>query len=229
MSSTSRSTRSASSPHTRSTARRRRGAERDVFRRTGTHVHPRPLDPSRPGEGRARERDQARRRDRREAAEGLTVAGDDRGARGLRPSGRDLRRLVGGRAAPHRARLRERPARRAHRVPARDRCRGRSDRRALLDRGRVAHPVPQHARHARAAPGDRREPRGGRPPHRPRAETNRDPRRHRRLRADRDGPADAEHLHGRPRRPQRARVDLRRGHGPRVGHDHRARQDLGGA
>ena len=44
-----------------------------------------------------------------------------------------------------------------------DRRRGRVDRRPLLDRGRDAHPVPQHARHARAAPRDRREPRGGRP------------------------------------------------------------------
>ena len=63
---------------------------------------------------------------------------------------------------------------------------------------------------------------------RPRAEANVDPRRHRRLGADRDGPADAEHLHGRPRRAQRARVDLRRGHGPRRGDDRRAGEGLGG-
>ena len=173
--------------------------------------------------------DQARRRDRREAAEGLALAGDDGGARGLRPPGRDLRRLVRGRAPLHRARLRERPARRAHRVPARHRARRRGDGRALLDRGRVAHPVPQHARRARPASGDRREPRGSRSPRRPRAEAHVDPRRHRRLGADRDGPADAEHLHRRPRRAQRARVDLRRGHGPGGGDDRRTGQGLGGA
>jgi len=89
-----------------------------------------------------------------------------------------------------------------------DRPRGCGHRRALLDRGRVAHSVPQHARCPRVAPGDRREPRGGRPPHRHRAEAIVDPRWHRRFSTHRDGPADPEHLHGRPRRPQRARVDL---------------------
>ena len=67
--------------------------------------------------------------DRRAAAEGRALAGDDRGARGLRPPRRDLGRLVGGRAALHRPRLRERPARRARRVPAQDRRGGRGDRR----------------------------------------------------------------------------------------------------
>jgi len=47
------------------------------------------------------------------------------------------------------------------------------------------------------------------------------------VRAHRAGPADPEHLHGRPRRPQRARVDLRRGHGPRRRNGRRARQGLG--
>ena len=49
-----------------------------------------------------------------------------------------------------------------------------------------------------------------------------DPRRHRRLAAERDGPADAEPLHRRPRVPLRARVGLRAGHGLRRG-DGRAR------
>ena len=65
-------------------------------------------------------------------------------------------RLVGGRAALHRPRLRGRPPRRAHRLPARARRGGLRRRAALLDRGRGPDPVPQHARRARAASRDRR-------------------------------------------------------------------------
>ena len=54
---------------------------------------------------------------------------------------------------------------------------------------------------------DRRPRAGGDPPRRPRAEADADPGRHRRLAADREGPADAEPLHGRPPLPLGARVD----------------------
>ena len=48
------------------------------------------------GEGEARQRDQARRRPRRRAAEGHALAGDDRGPRGLRPPEPDPGRRRGG-------------------------------------------------------------------------------------------------------------------------------------
>src|SRR5712691_3039207 len=67
----------------------------------------------------------------------------DRRSRGLRASGSRPRRLVRGRAALHRARLRGRRARPACRAAPAHRRRGRGDGRALHDRGRVAHPVPQ--------------------------------------------------------------------------------------
>ena len=129
---------------------RRRDPVGDVLRRAGADADPRPRDPSRLGEGRARERDQARRGGRRAAARSDALSPETTEEReGYVHPVRRLRRLVRGRAALHRPRLRERPARRARRVPARARRRGRRDRPALLDRGRVAHPVPEHARHAR--------------------------------------------------------------------------------
>ena len=54
-----------------------------------------------------------------------------------------------------------------------------------------------------------------------------DPRRHRRLRAEPEGPADAEPVHGRPRVPLRARVGLRARHGVRRRRDRAARGALG--
>src|SRR5207244_3563890 len=89
--------------------------------------------------------------------------------------------------------------------------------------------VPQYAQHARPAPRDRRPPRDGRAPGRARAAQDPDPRGHRWVGTYGDGTADPEHLHRLPGRAQRARVDLRRGHGSRRGHDHRAREGLGRA
>ena len=99
------------------------------------------------------------------------LAGDDRGARGLRPSRRDLGRLVRGRAPLHRARLRERPAR----PSTSSSCAG-SPREVAATDERCSIEVESFIQYRNmrdtlaAAPGDRREPRGGRPPRRARAE-----------------------------------------------------------
>ena len=71
-------------------------------------IHGRAIHPGL-GEGRARERDQARRRDPLPPPAGRPLARDDGGTRGLRPPRARRRRLVGGRAALHRPRLRGRP------------------------------------------------------------------------------------------------------------------------
>ncbi len=129
----------------------------------------------------------------------------------------------------HRPRLRRRRARAPRRAAAADRRRGDRGRAEGEHRDRDPRPVPQHAHRALRASGDRRQCRGGAPPGRARADPDADPRRHRRLAADREGPADAEPLHRRPARPQRARVDLRRGHGSRGADRGRAREGLGGS
>ena len=66
------------------------------------------------------------------------------------------------------------------------------------------------------------DPRGG-----DRARADADPRRHRRLAPERDGAADAEHLHGRPRVPLGARMGLRPGDGRRRRDRRAARRRLG--
>ena len=167
-------------------------------------------------------------RDRRAAPAGHALAGDDRRTRGLRPP-RARRRATRPRSSCASSSATSTTTVSTSTSPscaalAEEVCGRRA---ALLDRGRGPHPVPEPARRPRAAPRDRREPRGGGPPRRPRAAAHGDPRRHRRLGADRDGPPDAEHLHRRPRRAQRARVDLRRGHGPRRGDARRARPRVG--
>jgi tripeptide aminopeptidase len=68
-------------------------------------------------------------------------------------------------------------------------------------------------RSARSARGDR-------------AAAHADPRRHRRLAAELDGPADAERLHRRPRVPLGARVGLGAGHGGSGGDDRPAGRGL---
>ena len=78
-------------------------------------------------------------------------------------------------------------------------------------------PVPEHAHAPRRVPGGRDEGRPGDPRRGHRAGPQPDPRRHRRLDAQREGPADAEHLRRRPRVPLRARVGVRAGHGGRGG------------
>ena len=128
-------------------------------------------------------------RDPRAPPAGQPLAGDDRRTRGLRPPRARRGRLVGGRAPLHRPRLRDdRSTSTSPSCAASPRRSAAAEPRCSID-GRGPHPVPEHARHARAASRDRREPRGGDPPRRPRAEADGDPRRHRRLRPHRDGPA----------------------------------------
>ena len=123
--------------------------------------------------------------------QGRALAGDDPGSRGLRPPRPRPRRFVRGRAPLHRPRLRRRDARRARRASCTARRGGlRRPSRAARSTSRTASSTATRSASLDDHPGDRREPRRGRPPRRPRAETDVDPRRHRRLRADGDGPAE---------------------------------------
>ena len=183
---------------------RRRDRERDVLGASSCGDHPRRRRPSRHGEGQARQRDQARRR-------GSSRACRRTRSRRRRPRGaRDSSTRTRSRAAPtsvdghaHPARLRAGAARGARGAA----CGGSREEaiaaepRASVD-VRALGAVPQHARR-----------RSTRRPHVVEAalEAARragleptlhvDPRRHRRLAAHRDGPADAEHLHRRQRVP----------------------------
>ena len=98
-------------------------------------------------------------------------------------------------------------ARRAHR-PAPRTAGGSSPPAARAARRHGQAAVPEHAGVPRRRPGGRRARRAGDPAEgiAPRAQA--DPRRHRRLGPQRARPADAEHLHRRPRVPLRARVGV---------------------
>ena len=83
--------------------------EIETFSARQLKVHDRgPRRASGDGEGQARQRRQARRRLRRRAAARLALAGDDRGARGVRPSVAHRRLGRGGRRHADRARPRRR-------------------------------------------------------------------------------------------------------------------------
>src|SRR4029079_11134559 len=78
-------------------------------------------------------------------------------------------------------------------------------------RGRRDPAVPEHAPLHRALPAGDGEGRGGAARRGHRAGPDADPRRHRRLTPERDGPADAEPVHGRPRVPLTAGMGVAAG------------------
>ena len=203
---------SAPSAPTRSTARASASSGRDLHRRrgrsrsTGVDVHPGYAT------GKLVNAGAAGRRDRRRAARRSPYAGDHRRAARASstssasgdapaPSPRIVRDFDDDLLAEHVALLR------------RTAERGRGRRAAGAARRRRRAAVPQHAPLPR-----RRARRSSRPPRRrsaPRASSrsHAHPGRHRRLAAERDGPADAQPLHRRPRVPLGARVGLGAGHG----------------
>jgi di/tripeptidase len=89
--------------------------------------------------------------------------------------------------------------------------------------------VPQHERGARPPSRNHGQSDRSRPPRRPRAGHQRDPRRHRRLTPLLHGPALPQHLHRRPLLPLPARMGQPPGHGEVGRNDCRAGQGLGGA
>ena len=181
------------------------------------------------GEGQARQPGQARRAVRREPA----------GGRRSRP-----RRPRGARGSSTRTRSRAAPTAVTVTLILRDfewetlrstrrSCGGSPRRRSRTSRARASRSsagssTATCARRSTASARRRGGARGD-AARRARADAALDPRRHRRLAADRDGPADAEHLHRRQRVPLGARVDQRAGHGRLCRDGGRAAEALGRA
>ena len=215
---------------TRSTARVSASSRSRRSRRRQLHVTIRGRG-AHPGtrEGQARERRQARRRSRRRAAARHALAGDDRGARGLRAPDAHPRDGRGDGRQLHRPR----PRRGEARASTSRSCSGsqttivRREPRARVS-CRRRDPVPRTC--AMRSTSTRASSR-------PRVEAIRrvgveavlEP-----IRGGTDGSrlsetrsADPEPLHRRPGLPLPARVGERAGHGRRRGDDRRARRDLG--
>ena len=108
--------------------RARRARDRDLLRRPAEAHGPGRRRASGNRKGEARERDQAARRLHRRAAARHALAGDDRGARRVRPSGADLRERPPSDARADRPRPRRREARGARRARSAARRRRSSER-----------------------------------------------------------------------------------------------------